>query len=271
MTRKPKVERFEEKVVSRFQIYNSLFLTLPFKSIRNTSVLLPLFSDFCKRAYEEGVPPMEIVESFIDQYVPQLNKKERLDLLFHFIQYIERQVVLFDAIEDAAYGYVNDMSGQGTLQHVKSEAANNQITEQLISHIENFKLRIVLTAHPTQFYPDNVLVIINELSNAIANDDIITIKTLLAQLGKTPFFKKEKPTPFDEAVSLIWYLENVFYHSAAQICNYLKKHVYKEKPLNNPIFDFGFWPGGDRDGNPFVTSEITLKTAKRLQFSILRN
>ncbi len=271
MTRKPKIERFEEKVLSRFQIYNSLFLTLPFKSIRNTSVLLPLFSDFCKRAYEEGVPPMEIVESFIDQYVPQLKKKERLDLLFHFIQYIERQVVLFDAIEDAAYGYVNDMSGRGTLQHVKSEAANNQITEQLISHIENFKLRIVLTAHPTQFYPDNVLVIINELSNAIANDDIITIKTLLAQLGKTPFFKKEKPTPFDEAVSLIWYLENVFYHSAAQICNYLKKHIYKEKPLNNPIFDFGFWPGGDRDGNPFVTSEITLKTAKRLQFSILRN
>ena len=95
------------------------------------------------------------------------------------------------------------MSGRGTLQHVKSEAANNQITEQLISHIENFKLRIVLTAHPTQFYPDNVLVIINELSNAIANDDIITIKTLLAQLGKTTFFKKEKPTPFDEAVSLI--------------------------------------------------------------------
>ena len=72
MTRKPKIERFEEKVLSRFQIYNSLFLTLPFKSIRNTSVLLPLFSDFCKRAYEEGVPPMEIVESFIDQYVPQL-------------------------------------------------------------------------------------------------------------------------------------------------------------------------------------------------------
>ena len=35
--------------------------------------------------------------------------------------------------------------------------------------------------------------------------------------------------------------------------------------------DFGFWPGGDRDGNPFVTADITIKTAKRLQFSILRN
>ena len=271
MTRKPKIERFEEKVLSRFQIYNSLFLTLPFESIKNTSVLLPLFFDFCKTAYTEGMPPKEIVENFLNQYTPELKQKESLDLLFNFIQYIERQVVLFDAIEDAAYAYVNDMSGRGTLQHVKSEAENNQLIEPLISHIENFKLRIVLTAHPTQFYPDNVLVIINELSEAIANDDLDHIKMLLAQLGKTPFYKKEKPTPYDEAVSLIWYLENVFYHSASQICNYLKKHIYKDKPLNNPIFDFGFWPGGDRDGNPFVTPEITLKTAKRLQFSILRN
>lgn len=271
MTRKPKIERFEEKVLSRFQIYNSLFLTLPFESIKNTSVLLPLFFDFCKTAYEDGLPPKKIVELFLNQYTPELKPKESLNLLFNFIQYIERQVVLFDAIEDAAYAYVNDMSGRGTLQHVKSEALNNQLIEPLISYIENFKLRIVLTAHPTQFYPDNVLVIINELSEAIAKDDLDHIKLLLAQLGKTPFYKKEKPTPYDEAVSLIWYLENVFYHSAAQICNYLKKHIFKEKPLKNPIFDFGFWPGGDRDGNPFVTSEITLKTARRLQFSILRN
>jgi phosphoenolpyruvate carboxylase len=40
---------------------------------------------------------------------------------------------------------------------------------------------------------------------------LLNIKELLAQLGKTPFIQNEKPNPFDEAVSLIWYLENVFY------------------------------------------------------------
>ena len=47
MARKTKLERFNEHVLSKFEIYNSLFLTLPFKSILKTSLLLPLFSDHC--------------------------------------------------------------------------------------------------------------------------------------------------------------------------------------------------------------------------------
>ena len=42
MARKPKIDRFNEKILSRFQIYNSLFLTLPFKTIKQTSLFLPL-------------------------------------------------------------------------------------------------------------------------------------------------------------------------------------------------------------------------------------
>ena len=72
-------------------------------------------------------------------------------------------------------------------------------------------------------------------------------------------------------MSLIWFLENVFYHSASTIYYYIAEHIINSDELDNSIFDFGFWPGGDRDGNPFVTAEITLKTAKRLQFSVLRN
>ena len=100
------------------------------------------------------------------------------------------------------------MHGRGTLRNMKEEATNKQLNEALSDYIKRFKVRIVLTAHPTQFYPDNVLVIINELSKSIANDDLDSIKKLLVQLGKTPFYNKKKPTPFDEAVSLIWFLEN---------------------------------------------------------------
>ncbi len=271
MARKPKIERFNEKILSRFQIYNSLFFTLPFENIKKTSLLLPLFADFCKTSYEEKINPKEIVNSFLKHYAPDLKEEEQIDLLFNFIQYIERQVVLFDAIEDAGFSYVNNMHGRGTLRNIKEEANNKQLSEGLSEYIKRVKVRIVLTAHPTQFYPDNVLVIINELSRAIANDELDNIKKLLVQLGKTPFYKKEKPTPLNEAVSLIWFLENIFYHSASTIYNYIAEHIIDSKELDNSIFDFGFWPGGDRDGNPFVTADITLKTAKRLKFSILRN
>jgi phosphoenolpyruvate carboxylase len=81
----------------------------------------------------------------------------------------------------------------------------------LIDFLENFNVRTVLTAHPTQFYP-SVLGIINDLTEA-TRKNLLNIKEL-AQLEKTPFKKNEKPNPFDEAVSLIWYLENVFYSTS---------------------------------------------------------
>lgn len=271
MLRKPKIDRFNENVLSRYQIYNSIFITLPFDEITNTGVLLPLFSELCEKGYEENQNPSQIVEEFFKKYYEKPSEKERIDLLFRFIQYIERQVVLFDAIEDATFPVVNNMDGIGTLRNMKEEAeAKNKVSE-LKTCLEDFKIRPVLTAHPTQFYPGSVLVIITDLAEAIRNNDLNLIKKLLAQLGKTPFFKKEKPSPFDEAVSLIWYLEHVFYHSASQIYDYIQNNIYIDEDLDNQVLNLGFWPGGDRDGNPFVTTEITLKVADRLRTTILRN
>jgi phosphoenolpyruvate carboxylase len=49
------------------------------------------------------------------------------------------------------------------------------------------------------------------------------VNTYLQQLGRTPFLKKQKPTPYDEAVSLLWFLENVFYDAAGNIMSNFKK------------------------------------------------
>ena len=271
MARKTKLERFNEYILSKFQMYNSLFLTLPFLEIKNTSTLLPIFSDYCKSGYKDKLSPTQITESFFKSLHTSLSHKEQIDLLFGFVQFIERQVVLFDAIEDAGFSYINNMHGIGTLRYVKDEALNSNKILELKEYLNRFKVRIVLTAHPTQFYPGPVLGIITDLSEAIKSDDIDLVKALLVQLGKTRFFKKNKPTPFDEANSLIWYLENVFYYSSSQINSYLQQHVFETTEIKNSIFNFGFWPGGDRDGNPFVTPEISIKTAEKLKYSILRN
>ena len=265
-----KLERFNENVLSKYHIYNSVFMTLPFDAINNTGVLLPLFAEICEKGFKNQLTPIEIMNQFSDKFLDNQSENDKIDLLFRFIQYIERQIVLFDAIEDAAFSTVNNMEGRGSLRDIKEKADAKNKVEVLKLFLENFNIRTVLTAHPTQFYPGSVLGIITDLTSAIKNNDLLQIKKLLAQLGKTPFFKKQKPSPFDEAVSLVWYLENVFYQTSGEMMQYLNKNIFENTTINNSILNLGFWPGGDRDGNPFVTTEITLKVTDRLRISILK-
>ncbi|WP_438964989.1 phosphoenolpyruvate carboxylase [Flavobacterium sp.] len=267
----PKIERFNQNVASKYNIYNSVFITLPFDEINNTGVLLPLFSEVCESGFKKNQSPEEIFDTFVTKYLDNPTQQEKESLMFRFIQYIERQVVLFDAIEDAAFSVVNNLEGRGSLRDMKENAEQKNKHEELKEFLENFKIRTVLTAHPTQFYPGSVLGIITDLTEAIRQNDLHAIKELLAQLGKTPFIKQEKPTPYDEAVSLIWYLENVFYETAGAMMQYIQKNILDGEMPKNDILNLGFWPGGDRDGNPFVTTEITLKVADRLRTSILKS
>jgi phosphoenolpyruvate carboxylase len=179
--------------------------------------------------------------------------------------------VLFDAIEDASFTQVNNMGGVGTLRNLKELVESSNKKKELKKYLRSFKIKPVLTAHPTQFYPGSVLGIITDLANSIEKNDLTEIKNLLSQLGKTPFFKQKKPTPYDEAVSLSWYLENVFYYSVSNIFKYVKSNIFDNKYEHYDLISIGFWPGGDRDGNPFVTSEITSKTAKKLRSDIIKN
>ncbi|MBZ4035082.1 phosphoenolpyruvate carboxylase [Flavobacterium sp. 17A] len=266
----PKIERFNQDVLSKYHIYNSVFITLPFDSIDNTGVLLPLFTETCETGFKKQETPKEIVDFFSNKFLNNASETEKIDLMFRFIQYIERQIVLFDAIEDAAFPEVNNMEGRGSLRDIKEKSDAKEKDDELIQFLEDFNVRTVLTAHPTQFYPGPVLGIINDLTEAIRQNDLLQIKQLLAQLGKTPFIQNEKPNPYDEAVSLIWYLENVFYATAGEIVHYLQKNILEGSPIQNQLIKLGFWPGGDRDGNPFVTTEITLKVADRLRTSILK-
>lgn len=260
------LQKFQDSVGIKFQLYNSLFLSLPFYGVDKTGILLSLFNTQCEEGYADGKSPLEIIDSFFENY----SEKEKTDLLFRFVQYAERQVVLFDALEDAAFTKLHDTQGAGTLKQLESRVAQENKTAEFAEKVNNFSVRLVLTAHPTQFYPGAVLGIINDLVEAIDNNDVSLINTYLQQLGRTPFFKKQKPTPFDEAMSLIWYLENVFYDSIGNIAAEIKNTFPDEEFDLSNLIEMGFWSGGDRDGNPFVTTEITLQVADALKRSILK-
>jgi len=219
---------FKNLVGTKFEMYNSLFTSLPFHKVEKTGILLSLFLLHCEDGFSNKQSPAEIIDTFFRQYTNYASNKEQIDLLFRFIQYSERQVVLFDALEDAAFGSTHDMEGSGTLKQLETEVNQNNAQQQLAQKLKDFSVRLVLTAHPNQFYTSAVLGIIHDLGKALQKDDTVLVNTYLQQLGKTPFFKKEKPTPYDEAVNLIWFLENVFYHSAGNILSFLNNSIQSD-------------------------------------------
>jgi phosphoenolpyruvate carboxylase len=264
------LERFKNEVGIKFQLFNSLFTSLPFHRIEKTGILLSLLLSLCEEGYAKGMSPLDILNDFFGKHSGYQTEEEKIDLLFRFVQYSERQVVLFDALEDAAFRDLHDFNGAGTLKSLQTKVEEDKQQHVLQELMQHFGIRLVLTAHPTQFYPGEVLGILNDLTKALSEDNSAQVNMYLQQLGKTPFLKKEKPTPHDEAVSLIWYLENVFYQAAGRILFFMKRQLQFAPDANNPLISLGFWPGGDRDGNPFVTADTTLHVANDLRGSILK-
>ena len=263
-------QQFRKNVSDKYIIYNSLFAALPYSGVANVGALLPILLQTCEEGYAKGKSPKEIIDYFFSRHTQVETEKEKIDHLFKYVQYIERQVVLFDAIEDAAFTSVNDIDGPGSLKTLIRDAAFTGKNQELKNKLEKFKVRIVLTAHPTQFYPANVLGIIHDMGEAIGKNDFHTINLYIQQLGLTPFFNKKQPSPQDEALNLMWYLENIFYYSIGNIYSGIVNDVFDRNYTGtNPFIELGFWPGGDRDGNPFVNAATTINVASALRSSII--
>jgi len=164
---------FNQEVVTRFELYNSLFQTLPFYQVKDTGILLPFFSSHCEKGAGQQLSPTEIIESFFDKYVPGIDHQEQINRLFRFIQYIERQVVLFDAVEDSSFNKIGRTDDSGSLQSLLQQAAGSEkVRADISKKLDDFSLRLVLTAHPTQFYPGSVLGIITDLIEALKINDL---------------------------------------------------------------------------------------------------
>ena len=259
---------YASAVARPFEVYNSIFLTLPLDGIRGTGLRVPLFAEACREGLAGGRSPMDLLAEHLEEV--HLPEEERVGLLFRYVQYIERQVVLVDALEDARYDRLNDLEGAESLAGILPRIARRGLEGALAEAMEGQHVRVVLTAHPTQFYPGTALGIITDLTARIEAGDLESAHNLLHQLGLTPFFQTKKPTPYEEAVRQSWYLEHVFFEALPKLA--LRVAASTGVPLDTAagLFSVGFWPGGDRDGNPYVDAGTTLRVARRLRLTLLR-
>src|SRR3982751_6906571 len=110
------LQQFKDHVGIKFQLYNSLFTSLPFHRIEKTGILLSLLLNHCEEGHKKNDGPVQIMEDFFTRYVSLKEDLKKTDMLFRFVQYVERQVVLFDALEDAAFDEIVVVSGRVTLK-----------------------------------------------------------------------------------------------------------------------------------------------------------
>jgi len=247
-----------------FEIYNSLFLNLSYQDTNHVGHLLPIFSKFIKKEISSGRNPREIIDSFW-QLNQEVAGNDKMDFMFKVIQYVERQIVLFDSIEDSISPY--HIEGQrvlGIADVLSLESDNTAVLKKL----NDFKVRIVLTAHPTQFYRPPVLDIITKLKKQIAEHNVEEIDILLHQLGLTSLVNSKSPSPLEEAKNIIHICRYYYYDAIGDFYHNLSKEF--PQLHNHDLITLGFWPCGDRDGNPYVTHETTKQVSDELRMTLMK-
>ena len=151
---------------------------------------------------------------------------------------------------------------------------NKKIPDTKIYNLaKNLNIGIVLTAHPTEVKRRTLIQKYHKITEILEQRDLLKnfpIKLNLLDkklydeftiIWNTDDLKRVRPTPFDEARWGLAIIEDSLWDTIPKVYRRLNsifvKNMGKGLPKNfNPI-EFGSWMGGDRDGNPFVTSKVT--------------
>lgn len=149
-----------------------------------------------------------------------------------------------------------------------AKASGSEIkVEDLKSWLADFSVRPVFTAHPTEASRRSVLSKLAEISDLIETPTSkirdARISEAIDLLWQTDELRVERPLVIDEAVNALYYLDDLFRFTVPEVLEEFAMEVSRLgvdiSPTSKPL-TFGTWIGGDRDGNPNVTPDITRET-----------
>jgi phosphoenolpyruvate carboxylase len=161
-------------------------------------------------------------------------------------------------------------------------AAQGKTAAEVRELIRGLEVRPVLTAHPTEATRRTLLNLQSRLSDAlIARQEAppserrkidAAIETDIELLWLTDEVRRDRPSVLDEVSSAIYYLEDRLVGATSTLRQGAER-AFRDvfgRDLGVPLrVTLGSWVGGDRDGNPYVTPEITLATMRRTGHALL--
>jgi len=197
----------------------------------------------------------------------------------------ENATVQYRRAQEGSQGFGQ---GRGLWGNVLSGLHAEGVEEEtLLEVLPSIRIEPVLTAHPTeakratvlQHYRELYLLLVkkeNQMWTAFERSMIrMDIKSALERIWRTGEIFLQKPDVRSELRNMIHYLQNIFpetlpvvdarFREAWQQSGFSAANV----PDNVPCISFGTWVGGDRDGHPFVTPEVTQQALSDLRLAAL--
>jgi phosphoenolpyruvate carboxylase len=125
-------------------------------------------------------------------------------------------------------------------------------------------VRPVFTAHPTEAARRSILNKLGEVAKLLDQDLNPRQNERLAEtvdlLWQTDELRLNRPEPLDEAMNALYYLDDLALNTVPEVLNDFAREL-KRLDINLPVsarpLTFGTWIGGDRDGNPNITAQVT--------------
>ena len=229
---------------------------------------------------QEGPELLELVEkvrkavrdSGEDALLQNITDDQAVDLVRAFSTYfhlanvaeqVHRSRVLAEARRDGKSWLTQAVDK--IIEAQKNPAAGHEFTQADIEKwVSELQVRPVFTAHPTEAARRSILGKLAEISTLLDLPKSASQNERLAEtvdlLWQTDELRLDRPEPLDEAMNALYYLDDLATNTVPEVLNDFAREL-KRLDINLPVtarpLTFGTWIGGDRDGNPNITPEIT--------------
>ena len=175
--------------------------------------------------------------------------------------------------------------GESLAAAIQELAADGMSAPAMQQALNTIAIELVFTAHPSEAKRRSIRAKLRRMRknlHQLHSDNLLPrereelegdLHTELMILWETEFLKPSRPTVLDEVdrglsiMPRLWEAVPKVYESMRRGL----ESAYPGTPFEIPVFlTFGSWMGGDRDGNPFVTTEITESTLLRLRAATIK-
>jgi len=146
--------------------------------------------------------------------------------------------------------------------------ATGLTAERLFEAVTSLRIELVFTAHPTEVMRRTLLQKQRRIAELLERRDLgfpveDDLRREITSVWETDEVRHEQPTPLDEVKGGLFVFEQTLWDALPDylraLDEALRRHTGRALPLSATPITFGSWIGGDRDGNPNVTAEVTAK------------